>query len=321
MGIPRALLYYEYYPLWKTFFEELGAEVVLSAKTNKKIIESGLTYCVNEACLPVKIFHGAVSDLIGKVDCVFLPRIISVAKREYICPKFSGLPDMIRSSLPNLPPVIDTEINLRLSDKTLKEAFIYTGKFITDNIAKIIKAYHKALRAHGDFVAKTQKGVLPAQIFDGYRPPRPKGLKIAVVGHIYNLFDSYANNNLFKRLYQNDISVITPETLQTKIIDESADKLNKKLFWSFARKIMGAVIHFTQTKDIDGVMYIMSFGCGIDSFIADLCERKLKRANIPFYLLVIDEHSGEAGLDTRIEAFVDMLKRRKTNDSDLSAHG
>ena len=72
MGIPRALLYYEYYPLWKTF-EELGAEVVLSAKTNKKIIESGLTYCVNEACLPVKIFHGAVSDLIGKVDCVFCP--------------------------------------------------------------------------------------------------------------------------------------------------------------------------------------------------------------------------------------------------------
>ena len=87
---------------------------------------------------------------------------------------------MIRSSLPTFP-VIDTEINLRLSDKTLKEAFIYTGKFITDNIAKIIKAI-TALRAHGDFVAKTQKAFCLPKFLTG-TAPQPKGLKI-LPGHI-----------------------------------------------------------------------------------------------------------------------------------------
>ena len=56
--------------------------------------------------LPIKIFHGHVADLINKVDAIFVPRIISIAPREYICPKFLGLPDMIRNSISNLPPLM-----------------------------------------------------------------------------------------------------------------------------------------------------------------------------------------------------------------------
>ncbi|MBU2609087.1 MAG: hypothetical protein KKF26_07200, partial [Chloroflexi bacterium] len=40
VGIPRALLYYQYYPAWKTFFEELGAEVVVSAPTSQAAVTS-----------------------------------------------------------------------------------------------------------------------------------------------------------------------------------------------------------------------------------------------------------------------------------------
>jgi predicted nucleotide-binding protein (sugar kinase/HSP70/actin superfamily) len=56
----------------------------------------------------------------------------------------------------------------------------------------------------------------------------------------------------------------------------------------------------------------MSFGCGVDSFVCDLAERKVRRSrDMPFIILTIDEHSGEAGLDTRLEAFVDMIRWRK----------
>lgn len=90
VGIPRALLYYYYYPLWRTFFTELGAEVVLSQPSNKGILEAGLQKAVDEVCFPVKLAYGHVLDLADKADLIFLPRLVSVAKREYVCPKFMG---------------------------------------------------------------------------------------------------------------------------------------------------------------------------------------------------------------------------------------
>jgi predicted nucleotide-binding protein (sugar kinase/HSP70/actin superfamily) len=71
VGIPRALLYYYYYPLWKTFFEGLGAQVILSSPSTKGILTDGLRFAVDEICLPVKLAFGHVLDLIGKVDYIF----------------------------------------------------------------------------------------------------------------------------------------------------------------------------------------------------------------------------------------------------------
>ena len=91
VGIPRALLYYNYYPLWKVFFEELGAEVVLSELTNKKILDDGVYCCVDDACLPMKVFHGHAVHLKDRVDYLFVPRLISVEKTVY-------MPEILRPS-------------------------------------------------------------------------------------------------------------------------------------------------------------------------------------------------------------------------------
>ena len=66
IGIPRALVYYYYFPQWKTFFEELGYKVVISDKTSRKIIDQGIKVTLNDACVPIKLFHGHVIDLINK---------------------------------------------------------------------------------------------------------------------------------------------------------------------------------------------------------------------------------------------------------------
>ena len=87
IGIPRGMLYYEYNVMWEDFFRKLGLEVIVSPKTNKDILNSGIERCVDEACLPVKIFHGHVEYLKDKVDYIFIPRIMSIHKKEYGCPK------------------------------------------------------------------------------------------------------------------------------------------------------------------------------------------------------------------------------------------
>jgi len=98
VGIPRALFYYQYYPLWKTFFEELDAQVVLSEHTTAKILDEGIKSCV-PSLFARKIFYGHVMNIKDKVDYLFIPRFTSISKKEYICPKFGGLPDMIRNSI------------------------------------------------------------------------------------------------------------------------------------------------------------------------------------------------------------------------------
>ena len=103
IGIPRSLAYYSFYPQWKTYLEELGTEVVLSPPTTKDILDQGIKYTVTDACIPIKVFHGHVAALIGQVDYILIPRIVSINGDATLCPKFLGLSDMIRASIKGIP--------------------------------------------------------------------------------------------------------------------------------------------------------------------------------------------------------------------------
>ena len=101
IGIPRALLYYYYWPLWRTFFQELGFEVIESGNTTKELIDKGIKVSVSDICVPIKILNGHVLELLEHdVDYIFIPRMMNIRKGEYFCPKFMGLPDMVRYGIP-----------------------------------------------------------------------------------------------------------------------------------------------------------------------------------------------------------------------------
>ena len=72
IGIPKGLLYYKYYPFIETFFTELGAEIILSPDTNKDILNEGVKNCVDDACVPIKIFHGHRRGILLKPDRLLL---------------------------------------------------------------------------------------------------------------------------------------------------------------------------------------------------------------------------------------------------------
>ena len=102
IGIPRALLYYYYYPFWKALFESLGCEVVLSDETNAKVMEDGASVTVSELCVPIKIFNGHIVNLLQKqVDYIFLPQFIANGK-EFYCPKFMAISEVSQYSIPHL---------------------------------------------------------------------------------------------------------------------------------------------------------------------------------------------------------------------------
>lgn len=323
IGIPRGLWFYDYYPLWKTFYEELGAQVILSEPTNKQILDQGTKNTVDEACLPVKIFNGHVMDLKDRVDYIFVPKMMSVYEREYICPKFCGLPEMVFHSIKDLPPLIDVEINFNKSRKNLDDTIYRFASYVTNNKRQIKKAYIEALKSYENYKDTVKKGSLPVDgNFIKNEITVKHKVKIAVVGHSYNVYDSYSSMNLIKKLKENEAYILVPKMIDLEIINNYASKLDKKMFWSFGRKLLGTSMYLAENQNVDGIIYISSFGCGIDSIIHNLFERKsTKEGKIPFLLLTVDEHTGEAGINTRIEAFLDMIEWRRKHEGNLSAHG
>lgn len=318
VGIPKGLLYYNFYPMWKAFFEELGAEVVTSSDTCKKIIDDGVKTCVDETCLPVKTFVGHVIDLKEKgVDYIFVPRVISVERHRYLCSKFLGLPDLVRNLVSDLPQIIDMKIDYYRGEEFMEREIIRVGKLFVDSTSKIKDAYEKSLKIQKVFENIMRKGFLNTEaikIMEGKKlDANSKGdLKIALLAHSYDIMDDYLSMGLVNRLKNMGAYVLTTNMIERDKIEKGAGKLQKDLFWNYGRDILGSGKYFIQSKEVDGVISVSAFGCGPDSITDDLLERDYKRdGSIPYMSITIDEHTGEAGLNTRLEAFMDLLRWRK----------
>ena len=317
IGLPRALFYQTYHPLWCAFYAALGVETVISPETNKAILDQGIKCVVDETCLPVKVFFGHAANLgAAGVDYLFVPRMVSVEKKAYICPKFMGLPDMLRASKLKLPPLIMPVINL-VKSPDLKSVLWDCAAPFTGNWSNIKKAWQEAWqeqRRYEENLIKETKEALDNK--------DPADLTVLVLGHDYNLYDQYLNMGLLEKLRELGCTVLTPRQTSREERDLQLKNFPRSVFWTYGRNLLGSVYSFLQYPGKKGVIILTSFGCGIDSFIGNLITRRLGERKIPYLNIIIDEHTGEGGLITRIEAFVDMIQWRSDyHQNYVSAYG
>jgi len=324
VGIPRALLYYQYYPMWKTFFEEVGAEVVVSPLTTQAMLSQGSSRVVADTCLPVKAFLGHVLYLANKCDYIFIPAIRSIKRKVYNCAKFLGLPDMTRAVIPESPPILDVDVDINKGKPTLYQAIYRLGRVFTWNPFKVRRAGLAAWQTHLNYrrlmssrgltspqaiqeifgIQKTEEEVSPIS-------QDSKHGTIAIIGHPYLLYDEHINHRLIHRLEQANQKVLTPDMLTDVELELATAKLVGKAHWTYEEELVGAGEQYLQ-KGTDGVIGIMTFGCGPDSLMMDIVRREAARLrNVPFMILTLEEHTAEAGMITRLEAFLDMIQRKK----------
>jgi len=325
IGIPYALYFYEYYPLWKEFLTRLGAEVILSQPTNKKILDLGIRSALSEVCLPVKIFYGHVLSLSEQVDYILIPRMVCIERGAFFCPKMIGLPDMVRSSLQDLPTQLSPIIDVRQSYGTWKNSLMEVGKLITDNSSEISRAFYDSWKIfQKNYLANILepnllfKSSVQNNISSNPRRDIEIPVNIAVLGHNYLTNDSYVNMNLINKLKKMNVNVLTPEIVHPNIIKKQLKKLYKPIFWSLSRKVVGAAFYYFEKK-VDGIIHLTSFECGEDSMVGELIHHQSQKyPEVSFTEFVFDEHSGEAGINTRIEAFLDMIRRKKRYEIGLT---
>ena len=321
IGIPRALLYYYYYPMWKTLFTELGCEVVVSDETNKKIISDGAHVTETEMCVPIKIFNGHVAQLLNKgVDYVFVPQMHTV-KSEYYCPKFLGIIEVVKYSFEkDWDKFLFLNYNTKKDDLNSLSVHMPLCEALGVKKSQLKKALKKALEMQKKFRDLNTMGYTVLEAYDilfngaDIKPHTGGKLKIALLGYVNNIYDSYVSMNTINRLREMDVEVVTFDMLPDEAVKKDK-RLIKEPFWIFARKIYNASKYLIKQGEIDGIIHLTAFGCGPDSIIGRLMEGDCEDASLPFLTLRVDEHTGDNHTQTRLEAYIDMLKMKKISSN------
>lgn len=304
IGIPQALFYWKS-PFvagghgghfWQTFFESLGFEVLLSPATNKEIIEKGVKAADTETCFSIKVLYGHILFLEGKADFIFIPRLTKNALGLEYCLKFFALPDQfsILIKTPLISPWLD------LKRENFKNILLKIARDLGKErkIAKI--AIEQSFQKEEEEKGKSEKEYL--------RKISSQKKKIVLISHPYNLYDEYVNLRIRKKIEDLGGEVI--------FIDEVPIRVNPhepistvKFHWEFGQEILSQVREIIKER-VQGAIEISAFQCGCDAVLKEFVEQEFKKNKIPFLYLLIDEQTGEAGLQTRLEAFFDTLSQQ-----------
>jgi predicted nucleotide-binding protein (sugar kinase/HSP70/actin superfamily) len=294
VGIPKALLYHHYHVLWEHFFYELGVDLVYSKATDKEILAVGKSYAIDEACLSLKIYFGHIDYLKDKVDYILVPRIVSLKRHDKTCTNFYAIYDIVNNLFKNKIIHYNVDADNHISEK---KAFIEMGKELGFNSAISSHAYTKAKR-----VAKRNarhRFIKQNELLNSNK------MKILLAGHPYNLHDKLLGGIVADILEKIGVEVIYSDVNDEKESREMYKQISPHLYWTFNQDIVNSILYY---KDkVDGIIMLTSFPCGPDSLVNEMCLRKIDK---PIINLIIDELSGEVGLETRIESFVDIIKAR-----------
>ncbi len=297
IGIPQAFIYYKHPGLWEDFFRTLGLEVILSGTTNRDILEAGVRITESESCLPVKIYYGHCQKLLEqKIDILFSPRYISLKKNRLGCPKFFALADVIPYMFDRRVKICAPYVNFNEKDlaATLR-AVAQKLNFSDEKIESVLPAVLSREEAR-----RAEKQRQFENVMASSRPI------VLLISHPYNLYDSFVNADLVRQLRRLKVEILMIDWIPVT----TSHPQDFFFHWDFAEEMLNQVDEVVNSR-IAGGLQVSTFNCGCDSVIKEFVEKKFRAAQRPYMPLILDEHTAEAGIKTRLEAFVDTLKKRK----------
>jgi predicted CoA-substrate-specific enzyme activase len=322
IGIPRASLYFELFPLWAGMLKNLGCDIVLSEPSSKDLLGKGLRKLSSEACLPVKLGYSHAQDLAQKnVDYIFMPSVLDLPapfgspELCSTCPYTQSLPFMVKNALDGR--FLVPQVNMSQEMHGLPEGLESLIEPLGTDWDRLRAAYDAGKDAYLEFkqsLLRRGDEFLSSDFQWG----------VVLIGKPYNVYDSYLNLNLARHLSRLGVAVVPYEFI-SRVGRERLDDSWDSLSWRFNRDYVKAARAVVNDPRLFPVV-VSNFGCGPDAFTVKHLERILEGK--PALFLEFDEHRAEAGLVTRLEAFCDEVvehrrKAQKTPEpqSPCSPHG
>jgi predicted CoA-substrate-specific enzyme activase len=305
VGIPRTMFYYDRFPFWCAYFQELGYEVAISAATDRKISARGEESAVAQPCFPVQVAHGHVLDLLDKgVDYLLLPNIVNAEAPlngvdSHLCPWNQTLPFVVRAApqverhrTKLLIPTVHFRFGRKHVEKELAE-FARTLGFSAKQSDRAVTAAYAAQGAFTEAVLEAGTEAL-AQLQASGEPA------LLLVGRPYNLYDRSVNCDILRKLRAlYGVNVLPMDFLP--LDSEDIRDVNPNMYWNSGRRILAAARLARRHPNLH-LVYISNFKCGPDSYIKSFLDAA---AGKPSLVLQFDGHSNDAGFITRCEAYLD----------------
>ncbi len=293
IGIPKALTTHSLYPLYSTFFSGLGMDVLLSEIDPRGELKSNAGFC-----FPAQIAHGAVLDLVQRgVELIFLPHVMRMPQREawkesYLCPITQASPYFLAKAYPQihlLSPLLDFSDGYAASSTLVEMAVNELGHARELAERQWTSAVCAQTAAESDLQKLGQAAL--AQAIAGNKPA------IVLAGHSYNAFTPEGSQSVGKKLSSMGIAAIPADCLTPEAAGPTS--------WHFANQVMNAVNVVKQHPNLF-LLCVSNFSCTIDAFTQSVLASEM--GSKPYLILEIDAHTADAGVQTRLEAFLDIVK-------------
>jgi predicted CoA-substrate-specific enzyme activase len=300
VGIPKALLTHSLHPLFSTFFSGLGIETVLSGVDPQGELKSNAGFC-----FPVQMAHGAVLDLARQgVNLVFLPQVKHMPQPNacgdcYLCPITQASPSFMAKAFPDLhflAPLLDFSKGYGLSSAMVEMAVRDLG--VSHELAG--SAWTAAVRIQMEAERKLRE--LGQKSLD----EAVAGGKMAILlaGHSYSAFAPEASQSVAKKLSSMGVTVIPGDCLASVETGPTA--------WHFANQILNAAAIVKAHPNLF-LLCVSNFSCTIDAFTQSMLASAMGAK--PHLILEIDAHTADAGIQTRLEAFLDIAANYQARQS------
>jgi predicted CoA-substrate-specific enzyme activase len=299
VGIPRAFSVHTLYPLYSWFFHELGIRTFLSTE----VAHEGVARSESTYCFPAEIAHGAVQDCLDKgADYVLLPHFRDMPSYEEkvhanFCPITQSLPYYIEKAFPDVDKQkwLPLVVSFKFGDAKALELFAHCTARLGIGFEETRAAFEKAMdkqRAYFDAIKLMGREALE----EARRAERPV---IAILGRPYNAFTQEANMGIPRKFTSRGYSIVPFD-----ILPFHDEEIFPNMYWYYGQQDVKAA-NLLKNEDNIYLTYITNFSCAPDSFI--LHYIKWAMGQKPFLVLELDSHSADAGVDTRVEAFLDII--------------
>jgi len=311
IGIPRAFSVHTLYPLYSWFFHELGIKTFLSTE----VAHAGVARAEAQYCFPAEIAHGAIQDCLDKgADYVLMPHFRDMPSYEEkvhanFCPITQALPYYMKKAFPDIDKKkwLPLVVSFKFGEGKALELFCEMTKLLDISEAETKAAFDVAWAKQKEYFIAAEKMGLEA-LEDARKANRPV---IALLGRPYNAFTPEANMGIPRKFTTRGYSIIPFDILPFR------DKeIFPNMYWFYGQQDLKAAKLLKQEDNIY-LTFISNFSCAPDSFI--LHYIKWMMGQKPFLVLELDSHSADAGVDTRVEAFLDIIDGYRSKKNDLEA--
>lgn len=319
IGFNRSFLTHSYYPLYSHFFQALGFSPVLpDAPSPEGIARRNAAFCY-----PCELAHGFFDTLLDHEpapDLLFMPHFKAVPTltgepHSQVCPIVQGEPYYLKATFGDklaqagtggmrvLTPLLDLTGGIESAEAPLTAMARSLGIPAKRSRAAFALALERQ-RACATEMRRLGQKVLAELAED------PERIAVVILSRPYNGCAAEAHMGIPHKFASRGIRVLPLDFLDPAPEDTARSSAPAsgedpgQMYWGMGQRLLRTATIIRDHPQLFAT-YVSNFSCGPDSFLMGYVREQMGRK--PILALELDNHTADAGLETRIEAFLDII--------------